>query len=134
MRDAITIHTELIPILYTRPGPPTNPNPLIVLEKTANAVTMMPRLLPATKKSWADLVFFKAHIPMTIHRSIYVTSEVNMIGFLIDSITRFSLLPYGLYLFDQFLEFTLTLRAQDPILEFYNIKQGKVERKKIYAK
>ena len=45
------IHTELIPILYTRAGPPTNPKPLKRLEKTANPVTMMPKSLPAIKKS-----------------------------------------------------------------------------------
>ena len=33
------IHAELIPILYTRAGPPTNPNPLKRLENRANPVT-----------------------------------------------------------------------------------------------
>ena len=50
------IQIELVPIEYMRPGPPTNPKPLIVLEKIANAVTNIPRVRPATKKSLVDFV------------------------------------------------------------------------------
>ena len=60
---AATIQSELVPIWYTRPGPPTNAKPLIVLEKTANAVMKTPRLLPAMKKSCVDLVLRIAHHP-----------------------------------------------------------------------
>ena len=70
MAIVVIIHTELIPMRYTRPGPPTKPKPLIMLEKRATPVTSMPRLRPAMKKSRDDLVRRSAQIPTPMHMAI----------------------------------------------------------------
>ena len=70
MATVAIIHTELIPMRYTRPGPPTKPKPLIMLEKRATPVTSIPRLRPAMQKSRADWVRRSAQIPTPTHMAM----------------------------------------------------------------
>ena len=62
-----TSHTELVPIRYTRPGPPTKPKPESVVEKIATLLTATPRLRPAMKKSRLERVRRIAHSPTAMH-------------------------------------------------------------------
>ena len=73
------IQIELVPIEYMSPGPPTNPNPLMVLEKIANAVTNVPSLRPATKKSCADVVRRRDQSPMATQSTRYAMTASSVI-------------------------------------------------------
>ena len=59
-----TIHSELLPDWYTKPGPPTNPKPLITLEIVAMTTTRGPSDFPARKKSEDVCVRRIAQMPM----------------------------------------------------------------------
>lgn len=57
-------HSAPIPRLYVSHGPPRNRKPLRAVAKTDMAMTKMPRLFPAMKKSAALLVRFMAQTPI----------------------------------------------------------------------
>ncbi len=56
--------TKTRPLAKVMPVPPRMPKPLCTEANAAIAITNMPRLRPATKKSATDFVWRVAHAPM----------------------------------------------------------------------